>query len=143
MLRIVIDTNVLVSSVISKKGAPAQLMDAWSDHVFDIVVSDAIIREVERVLLEPHLKQVFNITEKRITRLVEMLSEDGILVPGTADMHGSIPSDPTDEMFLAAAIDGNAEILVSGDKHLLDLGFYSGVVIITPRQLLDRLKSGK
>lgn len=143
MLRIVIDTNVLVSSVISKKGAPAQLMDAWSDHTFDIVVSEAIIHEVERVLLEPHVKQVFNITEERITKFVGMLSEDGIFVPGTANVHGSVPTDPTDEMFLAAAMDGNAEILVSGDKHLLDLGFYSGVVMMTPRQFLDRLKSGK
>ena len=143
MLRIVIDTNVIVSSIISKKGAPAQLMDAWSDHIFDIVVSEAIIREVERVLLESHLKQVFNITEERITRLIGMLSEDGILVPGTADVHGSVPTDPTDEMFLAAALDGNAEVLVSGDKHLLNLESYGGVVIITARQLLDRLNSEK
>jgi uncharacterized protein len=143
MLRIVLDTNVLVSSVISKKGAPAQLMDAWSDHIFDVVVSEAIIHEVERVLFEPHLKEVFNLTEERITRLVEMLSEDGILVPGTAVVHGSVPADPTDEMFLAAVIDGNAEILVSGGKHLLELEFFSGVVIITPRQLLDRLKFEK
>ena len=143
MLRIVIDTNVIVSSIISKKGAPAQLMDAWSDHIFDIVVSEAIIREVERVLLESHLKQVFNITEERITRLIGMLSEDGILVPGAADVHGSVPTDPTDEMFLAAALDGNAEVLVSGDKHLLNLESYSGVVIITARQLLDRLNSEK
>jgi hypothetical protein len=143
MLRIVLDTNVLVSSVISNKGAPAQLMDIWFDHIFDIVFSEAIIREVERVLLEPHLKQVFNITEERITRLVGMLSEDGILVPGTADVHGSVPTDPTDEMFLAAALDGNAEVLVSGDKHLLDLVSYGGVVIITARQLLDRLNFEK
>lgn len=58
MLRIVIDTNVIVSSVLSKKGAPAQLMDAWSDHVFDIVASEAILPKVERVLSEPRLKQV-------------------------------------------------------------------------------------
>ena len=143
MLRIALDTNVIVSSVISKKGAPAQLMDVWFDHIFDVVVSEAIIHEVERVLLEPHLKQVFNITEERITQLVGMLSEDGILVPGTADVHDSVPTDPSDEMFLAAAIDGNAEVLVSGDKHLLDMISYAGVVIITARQFLDRLKSEK
>jgi putative PIN family toxin of toxin-antitoxin system len=142
-MRIVIDTNVIVSSVISKKGAPAQLMDAWSDHIFDIVVSEAIIREVERVLLEPRLKQAFNITEERITRLVGMLSEDGILVPGTADVHGSVPTDPTDEIFLAAAVDGNAGVLVSGDKDLLDLVSYDDFVILTARQFLDRLKSEK
>ena len=143
MLRIVIDTNVIVSSVLSKKGAPAQLMDAWSDHVFDIVASEAILREVERVLSEPRLKQVFNITEERIARLIEMLSQDGVLVPGTANVHGSVPADPTDEMFLAAAVDGNAEVLVSGDKDLLNPVSYNGVVITTARQFLDHLDSAK
>jgi putative PIN family toxin of toxin-antitoxin system len=118
-------------------------MDTWSDHIFDIMVSEAITHEVERVLLESLLKQVFTIIKERISKLVGMLSEDSIVVPKAADVHGYIPTDPTDEMFLAADIDGNAGIWVSGDKHLLDLEFYRGVVIIIPRQLLDRLKSGK
>ena len=88
MLRIVVDTNVIVGSVISQKGAPAQLLDAWSEHLFDLVISEAILHEVERVLREPRLKETFNIAENRIARLVELLREDSILVPDTERQDG-------------------------------------------------------
>ena len=139
MLRVVIDTNVLVSSVISKKGAPAVLIQAWSDRLFDLVTSEAIIAEIGRVLSEPRLKQVFNISDDRIARLVELLRKGSILVPGSAAVAGAVPADPSDEMFLAAALDGNADVIISGDKDLLKIETFRGIAIITPRQFLDRI----
>ena len=140
MLRVVIDTNVLVSSVISKKGAPAFLIQAWSEGLFDLVISEAIITEIERVLSEHSLKQVFNISNDQITRLVELLRRNSILVPGSAAVAGAVPADPTDEMFIAAALDGNADVIVSGDKDLLEIESFQGVAILTPRQFLDRIQ---
>ncbi len=139
MLRAVIDTNVIVSSVLSKNGAPAYLLDLWSERHFDLVISEAIIVEVQRVLSEQRLKQVFCITDERIARLVETLRADGVLVSGTADTHGAVPADPSDEIFLAAALDGNADMVVSGDKDLLNLESFQGIIILTPRQFLDQL----
>ena len=139
MLRAVIDTNVLVSSVLSKQGAPARLLDAWHERRFDLVISEAIIGEIESVLSEPRLKQVFHIVDERIARLVEVLREDALLVPGNADVRGAVPADPSDEMFLAAAVDGDADVVVSGDKDLLDLESFRGIVILTARQFLDNL----
>jgi hypothetical protein len=143
MLRAVIDTNVIVSGVLSKKGAPARLLDAWSERRFNLVISEAILAEVQRVLSEPRLKQVFCIPDGRIARLVETLREDGTLVPGSAAVHGAVLADPSDEKFLAAALDGGADMLVSGDKHLLALGSFQGMVILTPRQFLDQLEAGE
>jgi len=140
MLRVVIDTNVLVSSVISKKGAPAFLIQAWSEGLFNLVISEAIITEIERVLSEHSLKQVFNISNDQITRLVELLRRNSILVPGSAAVAGAVPADPTDEMFIAAALDGNADVIVSGDKDLLEIESFQGVAILTPRQFLDRIQ---
>jgi len=143
MLRTVIDTNVIVSGVISKKGPPAQLLDAWSDHVFDLVISAAIISEIQRVLSEPRLKHAFNVTDERIARLIEALHKDSILVPGTAHVHGAVATDPSDEKFLAAGLDGNADMVVSGDRDLLEIESFQGIVILTPRQFLDQLAADK
>jgi|SRR5271157_531826 len=140
MLRVVIDTNVFVSSLISKKGAPAVLTQAWSEHLFDLVTSEAMIAEVKRVLSEHRLKQAFNISNENIARLVELLRKNSILVPGSAAVAGTIPSDPSDEMFLAAALDGNADVIVSGDKDLLEIESFRGIAIMTPRQFLDQIR---
>ena len=139
MLRIVIDTNVIVSSLISKKGAPATLLDAWIGQQFDVVMSDAILDEVEQVLLEPHLKGKFNITDERVARLLHTFREDAILVSGEADVHGEVPGDPSDEKFLAAALEGGADVVVSGDQDLLTLRTWRGIAILTPRQFLDHI----
>lgn len=140
MLRVVIDTNVFVSSVISKKGAPAVLVQAWYERLFDLVTSEAIIAEIERVLSEHRLKQVFNISDDHITSLVELLRKNSILVPGSAAVAGAVPADPSDEMFLAAALDGNADVIVSADKDLLGIESFQGIAIITPRQFLDQIQ---
>ena len=137
MLRAVIDTNVLVSSVISKKGAPAFLMQVWSESLFELVISEPIIEEIERVLSENRLKQAFNILDDRIASLIDLLRNNSILVPGSASVTGAVPADPSDEMFIAAALDGNADVIVSGDKDLLEIESFRGVAIITPRQFLD------
>ncbi len=140
MLRVVVDTNVIVSGVISKKGAPAELLDAWSEHRFDLIISDAIIEEINRVLREPRLKEIFNISDGRILRLMELFHSDGILVPGSANVQGEIPADPSDEKFLAAALDGDADVIVSGDSDLLNLGSFQNIVILTARQFVNSLR---
>ena len=140
MLRVVIDTNVLVSSVISKKGAPAFLIQAWSEGLFDLVISEAIITEIERVISEHRLKKLFNISNDHIASLVELLRRNCILVPGSSMVTGAVPADPTDEMFITAALDGNADVIVSGDKDLLEIESFQGVAILTPRQFHDRIQ---
>jgi putative PIN family toxin of toxin-antitoxin system len=140
MKRVVLDTNVIVSSVLSKRGAPFRLMEAWRASRFILVTSKAIIQEVRRVLSEQRLKEMFHITEQQITRLVETLSLDAVVSYGNADASGAVPDDPSDEMFLAAALNGNASAVISGDKHLLNLGMFRGITILRPRQFLDQLE---
>lgn len=140
MLRAVLDTNVIVSGVISKKGAPFLVLQAWYETRFVVIISKRIIREVQRVLSEPRLKNAFHIADERIARLGRTLRQDAILVPGTADVHGAIPEDSSDEMFLAAALDGRADFIISGDTHLLSLRKFEDIAIFTPRQFLDRLE---
>ncbi len=139
MLQAVLDTNVIVSSVISKKGAPFPLIQAWHESRFTLITSESIVKEVRRVLSEQPLKDTFFITDERIRRLTKTLRQDAIFATGNADVHGVIPDDPSDEMFLAAAMNAGAKIIVSGDRHLLSLKTFRGIAILTPRQFLDRL----
>jgi predicted nucleic acid-binding protein len=75
-----------------------------------------------------------------VARLITLLEQDALVVPGEADTKGTIPDDPKDDVVLACAVDGMADLIVSGDRHLLDLGEYQGISIITAREFLERLQ---
>jgi len=74
-----------------------------------------------------------------VDRLIDLLEHDAILVYGSADVAGAIPDDPDDEEILACAVDGRADLIVSGDRHLLALGAFRGIPILSPRDFLARL----
>lgn len=139
MLRVVLDTNVFVSSLLTKRGATAQVLAAWRDRRFLLLTSPAIIAEIQRVLRYPHIRGRYGITEGDIDALTELLQKDALVVPGAAPVAGVIPADVTDEMFLACAVDGQADFIVSGDRHLLELRTYRDVPVLTVREFLDWL----
>jgi uncharacterized protein len=68
------------------------------------------------------------------------LEHDALLVSGDADVAGSVPADPKDEMFLACALSGGADVIVTGDHHLFDLVVFKDIPIVNARQFLDQLK---
>ncbi|MFH1909164.1 MAG: putative toxin-antitoxin system toxin component, PIN family [Chloroflexota bacterium] len=141
MLRVVIDTNILVSAVLSKTGTPAQVVDTWKAREFLLISSESAILEVQRVLQELHSTGKYAITDEQIAGLLHLLREDSVLVPAQSDVTGAIPADPSDELFLSIALDGEAQVIVSGDGHLLNLGTYQNIKIQTARQFLDSLKA--
>ena len=141
MLRVVIDTNILVSALLSKKGAPSQILDVWRERKFLVVTSEAAILEVERVLDELKTRGKYALSDDDSAEVLNLLRKDALLVPGDVDTRGSIPEDPDDEKFLSIALEGEAKIIISGDRHLLDLGKYQGITIQTARQFLDSLQT--
>jgi uncharacterized protein len=139
MLRVVLDTNVFVSSLLVKADVPAQVMDAWRDRRFVLITSPAIIAEIRATLDYPRIRRKYSITDEDVEGLAALLQHDALLVPGEADTAGTIPADPTDEKILACALDGQADLIVSGNLHLLDLVQYRGVPVLNARQFLERL----
>ena len=140
MLRLVIDTNVIVSGIISRISAPAELLDAWRERRFLLLSSLDIVNEVRAVLQYPRLRHKYHLSDADIVQVIMLLEHDALLVESDADVAGSVPDDPQDEMFLSCALDGQADAIVSGDHHLLDLGVFRDIPIITARQFLDQLK---
>jgi uncharacterized protein len=140
MLRVVIDTNVIVSGILSRTGAPAELLNAWRERRFLLLSSPAIVAEVNAVLHYPHLQKKYHLSDEEINLMIALLEHDALLVSGDTDVAGSVPADPKDEMFLACALGGQADVIVTGDHHLLDLGVFRDTPIINARQFLDQLK---
>jgi putative PIN family toxin of toxin-antitoxin system len=133
---------VIISGILSRIGAPAELLNAWRERRFLLLSSSDIVYEVRAVLQYPRLRNKYNISAIDIEQLITLLERDALLVEGDADIAGSVPEDPKDEMFLSCALDGQADLIVSSDHHLLDLGAFRNIPIITARQFLYQLKQG-
>ncbi len=139
MLRVVFDTNVFVSSLLVRKGRPAQALDAWRERRYVLITSPAIIAEIRATLRYPRIRRKYPIAEEDINTLVALLEQDALLIAGVADVAGAVPADPADEVVLACALDAQADLIVSGDHHLLDMGAYQGIPILTVHEFLERL----
>ncbi len=142
MLRAVLDTNIFVSSLLVAEGQPAQIIDAWRDRRFLLITSPALIAEIRATLEYPRIRRKYRITDQDIDQLITLLANEAIVVPGDSQMAaGAVPDDPADEAVLACAMEAGADLVVSGDRHLLDLGEYRGISILTARLFLERLST--
>ena len=131
MKRVVLDTNVLVSTLLFK-GRLALLVDLWREKEIIPVISRETFTELDEVLHYPK----FALTAEEIQAIVE----DEILpffevVDVKEEISGAC-RDPYDDQFLTAAINSGAEWIVTGDKDLLDLKTYRGVRIMPPQEFL-------
>jgi putative PIN family toxin of toxin-antitoxin system len=130
-VKIVLDTNVFVSGVFFS-GPPYQILRAWKNQELQIVVSQEILDEYYRVGEElsgrfpgPDLNPILELVASK-TELVK-----------AARLSEAVCDDPDDDKFFACAIGGKAEIIVSGDKHLLKMSGYKGIKVVRPRQFVD------
>ncbi|HHW40019.1 MAG TPA: putative toxin-antitoxin system toxin component, PIN family [Syntrophomonadaceae bacterium] len=139
MLKAVLDTNILVSGLISPGGTPALLIGAWREKKFELVLSPAILEEVAEVLLRDKIRRCYENIDKDLPRKdVTGLRRFAALVTGRVEAEG-ICADPQDDKFIAAALEANADYLVSGDGHLLSHKEHRGEKIVRPAEFLARL----
>jgi putative PIN family toxin of toxin-antitoxin system len=138
MTRAVLDANVLVSGILSPKGAPAKVLTAWQAEQFHLVLSEAVLDEINRVLHYPRIATRHRWSEERLQGFIEDLAHLAMMTPGATQL-AVIAEDPPDDRYLECAIEGEADYIVSGDQHLLELGKYQGIRILTPRAFLDVL----
>jgi uncharacterized protein len=138
VLRVGLDANVYVSAIIRPEGPPGRVIERFlRDSAFAIVLSPAIVEETLRALTYTKVK-------KYLRRAVdsELWFEDIVLlaelVAGDYAMSGASP-DPDDDKYLAAALEGRATLVVTGDPDLLALREYEGIRIVSPRVFLGLL----
>ena len=130
-MRIVLDTNVFVSGIFFT-GPPYQILRAWRDRKIELVVSPEILEEYQRVS---------DILGRRFPEVDVGLLIDLLIVEATVVLAPVLPeqicADVEDDKFLACALASNASIVVSGDKHLLDVSGYRGIRVLNPRGFID------
>ncbi len=135
-MRIVLDTNILIAALITKGTPPDQLYQTWLEGTFELVTSTAQLVELAAVLARPRLQRYIDADEA--AALVENIDTRAIVLGAPPAV--SLSPDPDDNLILAAAIAGKADLIVSGDKkHMLALGTAAGIPIVTARDALDRL----
>lgn len=140
MRKVVLDTNVFVSSLLTRSGPPAQVLNSWRERRYLLVTCPAIIAEIRAVLSELRIRRKYLITDEDVEGLVALLEREALVVPGEMAVGSIIPEDPADERVLACAVEAEADVIVSGDRHLLSLRVYRGIPIRTVREFLEELE---
>ena len=133
-MRVFLDTNVLVSAL-ATRGLCTELFEVvLQSH--RLLTAEAVLSEIERILPEK-LGQSASVT----AAFVGFLRAEGLVVAG----HPPFPSlpDPDDEPILGAALAGEAEVFVTGDKALLTLGQVEGLPVVSPRRFWAMLAGRK
>lgn len=139
-MRIILDTNILVSGLISEHGPPAQLLNAWADKAFVLLTSSTQIAELHAVTHRPTVRPL--ITPSHTGRFINDLRRFATVLDRLPTVDRS--PDPNDNFLLAMAEAGAAEYLVAGDKRgVLALERYGNTQILTAIDMLPLLGLGR
>jgi putative PIN family toxin of toxin-antitoxin system len=136
--RLVYDTNVIISAVLTPAGFCDQLLHKVVASEAVLIVSIAILDEYERVLMRDSVSRIHQWSPAQVRSLVDSVARHSTIVNPT-NVPMVITNDPSDNIFLAAAISGVAEFIVSGDRHLLELRSYRGIEVLRPHEMLQLL----
>ena len=145
MTRVVLDTNLFVSAILSPKGKPARILKMVLDAKLDLVLSPAIIKEVSLVINYGKIRKLLakrSVTLVKIKNTLQKIVKMAIMVSGETDIR-LIDRDPSDNMLLACAIEGKVDYIISGDHHLTDIISFEGISIVTPDHFLRRVEEAR
>lgn len=132
-MRVIVDTNILLSALINPHGLPAQLIDAWRGGRFELITSRDQLLELGEVARRPELRKY--VIPARAGRFINDLCELATVLSRLPRVDRS--RDPGDNFLLAMAEASGAEYLVSGDKRdVLTLQIHDRTRIVTTRQVL-------
>lgn len=138
-MRVVVDANVFVSALLSRKGSPGRVVTRLVEGGHTFLISQKTMTELRRIVQYPKIRKVLKLSDNEIEKFissVELLAEevDTTFVPSGLECR-----DPDDIEYLNVAVLGHAECVVSGDKDLLVLERVQDIPVLTPVQLLNRL----
>jgi uncharacterized protein len=132
-VRLVIDTNILISALLTGSSLPAHLIALWREGRFDLLTSADQLDELMRVTRYPRIRE--RLAPRLAGRLINELRDIAVVVKNLPVV--TVSPDPYDNYLLATAAAGSADFLVTGDKRdLLALGLYEGTKIVTVREFL-------
>jgi putative PIN family toxin of toxin-antitoxin system len=135
MLRVVLDTNVLVSGLIML-GKPRELLSIIARREATLLLSKEILNEFTKVMRRNKLTEY--VTEEQVEGFIENIERIAEFVE--LESHLEVVNDPKDDIVINTAIDGRADLIVSGDHHLLSLKEFRGIKIASVDEAVRKLK---
>jgi len=135
--RVVLDTNVLISAILSPIGKPFACL-RWVLENATLIVSRELLEELETRLARPKFSKYVDDSRRRTFVADLALSAVQVEIPGTL----RVCRDPDDDKLLEVAVIGRADCLVTGDQDLLILNPFQGIPILTPAGFLAILSQG-
>ena len=136
MLKVVCDTNTLVSAAIARGNESRLLCKAKAGEV-DLLTSLPIIKELEEVLS----RRAFGLAAETVEEIVDEVVSFSTIIKTKSKLK-VVKEDPSDDRILECAVDGKADYIISGDKHLLALKEYKGIRVASTREILEKLGGG-
>lgn len=139
MIRAVLDTDIVVSSLVQPSGTPGRLRRAWQEDRFELALSEPLLRELAEVLARPVIQRLLKVAPEEIERFLRLVAEIAVWSEEELVVVTVIDDDPANDIVLATALATRADVIVSGDRHLLDLELHRDIPILRPRQFLEAL----
>jgi uncharacterized protein len=142
MIRATLDTNVLAPGIItSPQTVNGQVIQAWRENKYSLVLSEAILTELSRTFSQPYFSA--RLTAAQIEAILNLIRSEATVVPLLIPVAG-VATHPEDDLILATALSGKAHYLVTRDEKLqAKVKQYKGVVIVSPPVFLQRLREEK
>ena len=127
-MRVVLDTNVLVSAFVSPNGEARKVLNLWLNKRYDLVTSEIQIEELRRVSRYPRVKKKIN--SAQMGSIINAIRQKALIIENLPEL--DISPDPDDNFILAAGVAGKANYIVSGDRQdVLTLGSIQGIPILS------------
>lgn len=136
--RAVLDTNILISGTLSSKGPASSLIERWIKGDFQLVISPSILDEYYDVAARERIKKHFGPTEEKMKRFLVLLTKASVMTEDSYTVE-RLTTDPTDNKFLACALEGHADYVVSLDNHLLEIKHFHQIQIVDLKHFLKIL----
>ena len=132
--KIVLDTNVLISSIISKDGTPAKVIEKLKNKKIINYTTETILEELEEVINRPKIKK--NTQQHETKFFQDFIAAISIIIEPTVKID-EIKEDTADNKFLECALEAKADYIISGDKHPLKQEKYKKTRIVNCKQSLE------
>jgi len=127
-IKVVIDTNVFISSFFNRNGTPGKIIDLWKTEKIVLCISSPVLEEYIEVLLRLGFNEKTDLKE-----LLEPFQKQFNISASLKSVKiSAVKKDPEDDLFIECAVANNADYIVTGDKHLLNLGHFRNVKILPP-----------
>ena len=137
-MKIVLDANVYISALFSSVSSPGKIIARWEQDTFEVLITKEIIDELSRVLRYPRIMKRHKKDEAKIDRYLHLLAKQATMVEPQKTLT-VIADDETDNRYIECAYFGRADYVVSGDKHVLGVGEYEGIFMLSPAAFIALL----